>query len=151
MKAPPRDISSWLTDSSKEHVCCAASAKEDEARQAAKLLGYSHWTVRLPETFNHTTIVESFGKTLSFPEPYGRGWDAMIDCLRYLPDSKGYLILIKAIDRLWIDNPSLYYKLTHILRDLGQEFHSWKDEEVPFKVLLLTENAELIRVVGCEI
>lgn len=144
-------LAAALADSSKEHLCCLSPEREAEARQASTELGFRIWKVRLPKTFSPETIIESFGDALEFPESYGRNWDAFIDCLRYLPESKGHIILVESIDSLWAQDPTLYYKLTHILKDLGEESHSWKDSRVSFKTLLLTDSHELQRVVGCQI
>ena len=150
MNASPRSLADRIADSSGEHLCCLSPNRASEARDASSELGFKLWTVKLPSTFTHVTIIEAFGKALGFPEPYGRNWDAMIDCLRYLPESKGHIILIESIDSLWGNDPTLYYKLTHILKDLGQESHSWKDAHVSFKTLLLTDDQELRRIVGCQ-
>jgi len=140
-----------LADSSKEHLCCLSPEREAETRQASTELGFRIWKVRLPKTFSPETIIESFGEALNFPASYGRNWNSLIDCLRYLPESKGHIILVESIDSLWGQDPTLYYKLTHILKDLGEESHAWKDSRVSFKTLLLTESPELQRVVGCRI
>lgn len=151
MTPSSRALSDRLADSEKEHLCCLSSNREREAHEAAAGLGFLHRTIDLPETLGAPAIIEAFGQSLEFPEPYGRNWDALVDCLRYLPDSKGYVLIIKSIDRLWKSDPTLYYKLTHILSDLGRESHSWKNERIPFKTILLTEDLELIRVVGCSL
>lgn len=151
MTPSSRTLSDRLADSEKEYICCLSSDREREAHEAASGLGFLHRTIDLPETLGSSAIIEAFGKSLEFPEPYGRNWDALVDCLRYLPDSKGYVLIIRSIDRLWKSDPTLYYKLTHILSDLGRESHSWKNERIPFKTILLTEDLELIRVVGCSL
>ncbi|MBI2386884.1 MAG: barstar family protein [Elusimicrobia bacterium] len=151
MTSYSRPLSDRLADSEKEHVCCLSSDREREAHEAASRLGFLHQTIDLADSLSPSGIIEAFGKALEFPEPYGRNWDALIDCLRYLPDSTGYVLIVKSIDRLWKSDPNLYYKLTHILRDIGQESHSWKNERIPFKTILLTEDSELIRVVGCSL
>lgn len=149
MNASPGSLAERIADSSKEHLCCLSPKREVEARKATEQLGFRIWKVRVPSIINAESILDSFGKAMEFPDYYGRNWDALIDCLRYLPESKGHVILIESIDSLWENNPTLYYKLTHILKDLGMESHTWKDSHIPFKTFLLTENPELERVVGC--
>jgi len=151
MNAPSRSLVDRIADSSCGHLCSLSPAREEEVRQVADKLGFRLWEVKLAPAFTIESIIESFGKALNFPEPYGRNWNAMIDCLRYLPDSKGHIVLVDSIDSLWKEDPILYYKLTHILKDLGEEFHSWKGGRITFKALLLTENKELERVIGCRV
>lgn len=55
-------------------------------------------------------LMNALAGTLKFPDHFGRNWDAVIDCLRDLPDNipgEGYVLFIQDGAQLWRTAPDL--------------------------------------------
>jgi len=55
-------------------------------------------------------LMNALAEALKFPDYFGRNWDAVLDCLRDLPDNipgEGYILFIQDGPRLWRTAPEL--------------------------------------------
>ncbi|MFA6316901.1 MAG: barstar family protein [Elusimicrobiota bacterium] len=95
--------------------------------------------------------IEVFGFARLFaPDRVGRNWDAMIDCFREVHSHPcaGWVIILRNADLLWEDFPTLYYKTMDVWDSVATEWAHSADRPIPMKIVLVSEHAELRRVIG---
>jgi len=72
----------------------------DDVQELASREGIHAWRVDLSKISSKTDLLETIGKALSFPDYYGRNWDALSECLRDFDEGKGWLIIFDHADTL---------------------------------------------------
>lgn len=104
-------------------------------QRAAEAQRYITASIDLPKNVTAATVFEGFASAMRFPEWFGANWDALADCLMDLSwlDEKGYLIILRGCGAAFPDQQSVWPTLIGILQEAAEY---WRDEGVPFSVLL---------------
>lgn len=77
-----------------------AAAKDIEDRALSQ--GIHVWRVDLSAVSSQGDLLDVIGKALSFPDYYGRNWDALSECLRDFDEGRGWLIIFDCADKLLV-------------------------------------------------
>ena len=80
-------------------------------------------------------LFDSLAAALSFPDYFGRNWDAVDELLRdlgWLDISAGIVLVIGSAERLWTTNAQLAGQLVEIWLTAAEE---WRVNEVPFHLV----------------
>lgn len=87
------------------------------------------------EIYNKESLLERFATALSFPDYFGRNWDALEDCLTdlmWLP-APGYVLLYDHVSYFSANNPNDWSVARSILVDSVRYWHS---KRKPMYILL---------------
>ncbi|MBU2573130.1 MAG: barstar family protein [Elusimicrobia bacterium] len=89
----------------------SADGKDWKAEEIEKLfppLGYFTAVLDGSLARDKRTLLCALAAALKFPSYFGHNWDALLDCMRSLPEfapAKGYALIIKNSGRLLADSP----------------------------------------------
>jgi RNAse (barnase) inhibitor barstar len=83
-------------------------------------------------------LLDAIARSLSFPDYFGRNWDALEECLRdleWLP-APGYVMLFTDADPFWQKDPGAFIVLVSVVGSASDE---WAKEGVPFHLVVVGE------------
>jgi len=124
-----------------EEVFLRADGKGFQAEEIGRLfspLGF--FTAKLDGELvkNKEDMMAATAMTLKFPSYFGRNWDALLDCLRSLPEflpSAGYILVIERSGSFLKDNPEDMETFRDILSTAAEFlFEKYK---IKFRVVML--------------
>lgn len=87
------------------------------------------------EISTEADLFESLAAALTFPEYFGRNWDAVDELLRdlgWLDISSGIVLVVGNAERLWTTNSHLAGLLVEVWLGAAEE---WRIAEVPFHLV----------------
>ncbi len=102
----------------------------------AQALGYVVFDVDLGGCYDKEGLLDRTARALSFPEWFGRNWDAWFDCLTDLnwqPRAPGYVLLLRRVARLRQTAPEALDTALAILEDASRV---WADRGVTWCTLV---------------
>ncbi len=139
------NIADPLANSKAPRLIAVSQARANALIEDAKQRAFAVWGLDGRKLNNDESIFEHFSQVMKFPDYFGHNWDAMDECLRELSwaPAKGHLLVINDIDALFLKSPDSYQSLLDSLRFSGKHWHEWRDQKIPFKVLLVTNSAEI--------
>ena len=112
--------------------------KAEEIEKLFAPLFYFTATIDGAEVPGKAALLDSLASALKFPSYFGRNWDALLDCLRSLPEfapAKGYALIIKNSSRFLKDSPEdldNFKEIAETAADFLMEKY-----KVPLKIILL--------------
>lgn len=107
----------------------------------AQALGYIVFDVDLGGCYDKEGLLDRTARALSFPEWFGRNWDAWFDCLTDLswqPRAPGYVLLLRRVARLRQTAPEALDTALAILEDASRV---WADRGVTWGTLVDADHA----------
>jgi len=101
----------------------------------SRLKGLHAFDVDLSGARTKRRLMEVLAGGLALPDYFGANWDALADCLTDLEwvPAAGYVVMLRGLDGLAHQSPKDYAMLLDVLFDATA---FWREEEVPFYVLL---------------
>lgn len=112
--------------------------KAEEIEKLFPPLGYFTAVIDGSLTRDKKALLAALASALKFPSYFGHNWDALLDCLRTLPESapaKGYALLVRDSARLLEASPAELETFTGVAEDaaafLAEKY------KVPLKIILL--------------
>ncbi len=83
---------------------------------------------------DHDELMDAFAVALSFPDYFGRNWDALDECLRDLSwiGAPGYAVVIRGAGHLWQAHPRLAGNLVESWLLCAA---SWSDRDTAFHLV----------------
>jgi RNAse (barnase) inhibitor barstar len=102
---------------------------------AAKTLGLHVGKLDLAKTRGKGGLLDEFAKTLKFPRPFGRNWDALNDCLSDLSwlGGKGWVLLLLRADSFAETNEEAFHTVLDVLEGVVEY---WREQKKPFWVFV---------------
>jgi RNAse (barnase) inhibitor barstar len=87
-------------------------------------------------------LLAALARDLALPDYFGANWDALADCLTDLEwePADGYVLVLRGLEGFARQSPQEYAMLIGVLMDAAA---FWREEGVPFYVLLAGEGREL--------
>ena len=127
----------WIQND-KEVFVKVNSLAAGEVEKLFSPLGY--FTARLngEDIRTKAALMAALAAALSFPPYFGRNWDALLDCLRSLPESikaGGYALIVENSGALLADSPAELQDFREIA-GIAAEFLMEK-RGIPLKVIML--------------
>ena len=133
---PPQFLS-LLSRSERAGLYHMPFAADLALEEAAECLEYPLHRVNLAQDTDKDAFLEVVGQALSFPEWYGRNWDALADCLTDLSwmAADGYVIVLEHSDAFAQAAPADFAMALSIFQDAAD---TWREDGVPFWTLVGT-------------
>lgn len=133
---PPQFLS-LLSRSERAGLYHMPFAADLALEEAAECLEYPLHRVNLAQVTDKDAFLEVVGQALSFPEWYGRNWDALADCLTDLSwmAADGYVIVLEHSDAFAQAAPADFAMALSIFQDAAD---TWREDGVPFWTLVGT-------------
>jgi len=116
----------------------------DAIAEAARELDFMLVRVDLSGCTDKAGFLDRIAAALSFPDWFGRNWDALADCLAdldWLP-AAGYAIILEHADRFRIAAEADFLTALEILDDVAQE---WADADVPMWLFVDADGVARLR------
>jgi len=133
---PPQFLS-LLSRSERAGLYHMPFAADLALEEAAECLEYPLHRVNLAQVTDKDAFLEVVGQALSFPEWYGRNWDALADCLTDLSwmAADGYVIVLEHSDAFAQAAPADFAMALSIFQAAAD---TWREDGVPFWTLVGT-------------
>lgn len=138
---------SWL-DAADSGLYAADKAHAAKALAAAQTLGFGSFTVDLSQAERAPALFDALAEVLDFPDWFGRNWDALADCLgdlSWLPAEQfktGVIIVFEGLGALHKKEPKSLRLLCQVLHESAV---FWREDQMPFWVILVNEQGEVPR------
>lgn len=84
------------------------------------------------------SFFDKIARAFNFPDWFGKNWDAFHDLLDdpdFLPDPRGYVLVLNCTDGFWSKNPLMIGKLIEVWLDSAE---SWSKENKSFHLVFVT-------------
>jgi RNAse (barnase) inhibitor barstar len=98
---------------------------------AAKANGFAVFGIDLSHARNKAEMLDAIAKAMSFPDWFGRNFDALADCLNDLGwlTADGYFILLQHCDGIHGHAESDFVSTLQIFEQAADE---WREQGIPF-------------------
>lgn len=116
------DILRLLENASGPKVIPANEPTMVSAIEIATRLKYRIYRLECEDASSAAELFTIIKSAFDFPDYFGANWDAVIDCLRDLPDANGYLIVCTGIDEFNCRDQVSAHTLIDILDISGREW-----------------------------
>jgi RNAse (barnase) inhibitor barstar len=88
---------------------------------------------------------DDFARSFSFPDYYGKNFDALDDCLTDSLEGEGFAIVLREFDSLWEpQSPETLNRAAVLLDVLARASHYWLLLGKPMLTLIQTEDPQLV-------
>jgi RNAse (barnase) inhibitor barstar len=108
--------------------CClhyaAATDVTPQLRAALQNAGIAGFDLDGARVRTRDDLLRGIADAMQFPDYFGMNWDAVIDCLRDLPDrqpAEGYVLFVHGAERLWRQGLSWMGELTEVWLTAAEE------------------------------
>ena len=126
--------------------CClhyaAASDLTTQLRTMLQSAGVATFELDGDKILTREDLLRGIAGAMQFPDYFGMNWDAVIDCLRDLPDrhpAEGYVLFLHAAERLWQQGTSWMGELVEVWLTAAEES---AHDGVPLHLVFVTAAAE---------
>ena len=127
----------WVQND-KEVFVRVTSLSAEEVEKLFSPLGYLTARLNGENIRTKAALLDALAAALKFPPYFGRNWDALLDCLRSLPESTksgGYALIVENSGALLADSPAELQDFREIA-GIAAEFLLEK-YKTPIKVVML--------------
>jgi len=131
----PDHAATLLKDSTKSCVCHVPQEDLPRLLAPASTAGLAVRRIDLKGVRSKEALLDRVSSALSFPEWFGRNWDAAADCLSdlsWLP-APGYVLTLENSEELRIRRSVEFSIAVQVVADAAAH---WRERRVPFWVLL---------------
>jgi RNAse (barnase) inhibitor barstar len=112
-----------------------AQVENSEIVAAAKSLRLQLFKLDLSKAKSKGGLLDLFGKTLKFPQHFGRNWDALNDCLAELSriHHKGCVLILARADVFAEANEDAFHVALDVLDGVADY---WREQKKPFWIFV---------------
>jgi len=113
---------------------CVHFGREGPSEDELEQRGIALVRIHADRVEDETGLLDALADGFSFPDYFGRNWDAVDECLRdlsWLP-ADGYVLVVRGADDLWRRNPRLPAKLVRSWLFCAER---WARRDTPFHLV----------------